>query len=162
LTEPERAARDRAIERLRRHAALLASAFDLPLHSIEPESERVTRRYGICYADGRIRIRLHQVRGTDVLKYSVMVDTLCHELAHLKHFDHGRRFWRFYRRILAYAARQGIYRPGPEASLIPSTPFRSLPAAIQKATPRSAPTQLDLFPESPASDARGRPRAGRG
>ena len=71
------------------------------------------RRYGICYADGRIRIRLHQVRGSDVLKYSVMVDTLCHELAHLRHFNHGRRFWQFYRRILAYAARQGIYRPGP-------------------------------------------------
>ena len=152
MTEPTREARDRAIERLRRHAALLASAFDLPLHSIEPESERVRRRYGICYADGRIRIRLHQLRGTDVLKYSVMVDTLCHELAHLRYFDHGRRFWRFYRRILAYAARQGIYRPGPEAALAP-TPFRSLPAAIQRAAPRSAPAQLDLFPES-ASEAR--------
>ena len=145
---PARAARDRAIERLRRHAALLASAFDLPLHSIEPESERVKRRYGICYADGRIRIRLHQLRGTDVLKYSIMVDTLCHELAHLRYFNHGRRFWRFYRRILAYAARQGIYRPGPEAALAPSTPFRSLPAAIQRAAPRSAPGQLELFSES--------------
>jgi predicted metal-dependent hydrolase len=147
LTESERAARDRAIERLRRHAVLLAGAFDLPLRSIEPESERVTARYGICYADGRIRIRLHQVRGTDVLKYSVMVDTLCHELAHLRHFNHGRRFWQFYRRILAYAARQGIYRPGPEAPLAPSTPFHSLPASIQRAAPRPAPgpAQLDLF-----------------
>jgi len=147
LTEPERATRDRAIERLRRHATLLASAFELPLHSIEPESERVKRRYGICYADGRIRIRLHQLRGTDVLKYSVMVDTLCHELAHLRHFNHGRRFWQLYRRILAYAGRQGIYRPGPEAALAPSTPFRSLPAAIQRAAPRSAPGQLELFLE---------------
>jgi Protein of unknown function DUF45 len=147
LTEPERGARQRAIDRLRRHAAQLASAFDLPLHSIEPESERVTRRYGICFADGRIRIRLHQLRSNDVLKYSVMVDTLCHELAHLRHFNHGRRFWQFYRRILAYAARQGIYRPGPEAPLAPATPFRSLPASIQSAAPRPRPTpaQLDLF-----------------
>lgn len=148
MTEPSRAARDRAIQRLRRHAVLLASAFDLPLHSIEAESERVKLRYGICYADGRIRIRLHQLRGTDVLKYSVMVDTLCHELAHLRHFNHGRRFWQFYRRILAYAARQGIFRPGPEAPLAPSTPFRSLPVAIQSAAPRTAPShaaQLDLF-----------------
>ena len=178
MSELSRAVRDRAIERLRRHAVLLASAFDLPLHSIEPESDRVKRRYGICYADGRIRIRLHQVRGTDVLKYSVMVDTLCHELAHLRHFNHGRRFWQLYRRILGYAARQGIYRPGPESSLTPSTPFQALPAAIQRAAPRptSAPRQLDLFAARPASErsalarseakpsevrvARGRPRAG--
>ncbi len=155
---PSHAARDRAIERLRRHAALLASSFDLPLLSIEPESERVKRRYGICYADGRIRIRLHQLRGTDVLKYSVMVDTLCHELAHLRHFNHGRRFWQLYRRILAYAGRQGIYRPGPETPLAPSTPFRSLPAAVQRAVPRPAPApaQLDLFAERPASAAESR------
>ena len=152
MTDPERAARDRAIERLRRHGELLARAFDLPLRSIEPENERVRSRYGICYADGSIRIRLHRVRGSDVLKYSVMVDTLCHELAHLRHFDHGRRFWRFYRRILAYASRQGIYRPGPEPSLAPQTPFHALPQAIQTARPRALPTrpppagrQLDLF-----------------
>jgi predicted metal-dependent hydrolase len=149
VTESEREARERAIERLRRHATLLAEAFDLPLHSIEPESERVRRRYGICYADGRIRIRLHQLRSTDVLKYSVMVDTLCHELAHLRHFNHGRLFWRFYRRILAYARRQGIYRPGPEPGLVAAAPFRALPAAIQSAEPRRIVTaQLSLFPET--------------
>lgn len=145
MTKPEREARERAIERLRRHAALLADAFKLPLHSIEPESERVRRRYGICYADGRIRIRLHQLRSTDVLKYSVMVDTLCHELAHLRHFNHGRRFWTLYRRILAYARRQGIYRPGPEHVVAQPAPFRSLPSAIQRAEPRRAAAQLELF-----------------
>ena len=132
---------------LRRHAQRLSQSFDLPLRALHAEGPRVKRRYGICFADGSIRIRLHQVRGSDVLKYSVMVDTLCHELAHLRHFNHGRRFWQFYRRILAYAARQGIYRPGPEASLTPSTPFQALPASIQKAVPRPAPLagQLDLF-----------------
>ena len=145
MTEPERQARERAIERLRRHAALLAGAFELPLHSVEPESPRVRRRYGICYRDGRIRIRLHQLRGSDLLKYSVMVDTLCHELAHLKHFNHGRRFWQLYRRILAYARRQGIYRPGPEPTVAAPAPFRSLPAAIVRAEPRRAAGQLELF-----------------
>ena len=158
MTEPKGEARTRAIERLRKHAALLASAFDLPLHSIEPESERVRRRYGICFADGRIRIRLHQLRSTDVLKYSVMVDTLCHELAHLRHFNHGQRFWKLYRHIRAYAERQGIYRPGPETAIAPPTPFRSLPTAIQRSAarsaPRPAPAQLDLFAEDPASPAR--------
>src|SRR5262245_31948481 len=96
-------ARARALDRLRRHAVVLSRAFDLPLRSVDAESPRVRRRYGICYADGRIRIRLHQVRAPDLLKYSVMVDTLCHELAHLRHLNHGQRFWRLYRRILAYA-----------------------------------------------------------
>ena len=107
-------ARERALSRLRRHAELLACAFDLPLQAIDAESERVRSRYGICYADGSIKIRLHRLREPDLLKYSVMVDTLCHELAHLRHFDHGRRFWRLYRRIRDYAQRHGIYRPGPE------------------------------------------------
>ena len=142
-------ARARALERLRRHALVLAHAFDLPLRSIDAESPRVRRRYGICYADGRIRIRLHQLRANELLKYSVMVDTLCHELAHLRHLNHGRRFWQLYRRILAYARRHGIYRPGPEPVQAPATSFRALPQAIQRAEPRPAPrpasTQLELF-----------------
>jgi predicted metal-dependent hydrolase len=145
LTEAEVQARARAIDRLRRHGALLAEAFELPLVSIDPESQRVRRRLGICYADGRIRIRLHSLRSIELLKYSALVDTLCHELAHLRHFDHGRRFWALYRRILAYAKRHGIYRPGPEPALPRVTEFRALPAAIQRAAPRPRPTQLELF-----------------
>lgn len=154
MTEPERHARERAIERLRRHGAVLAQAFGLPLVSIDPESPRVRRRLGICYADGRIRIRLHSLRSVELLKYSAMVDTLCHELAHLRHFDHGRRFWALYRRILAYARRHGIYRPGPEPVQAPMPAFRTLPQAIQRAAPRAprvpprrpaTPTQLELF-----------------
>lgn len=143
MTDSECEARERAIERLRRHAALLAEAFELPLRSIEPESARVRSRYGICYADGRIQIRVHQLRSADVLKYSVMVDTLCHELAHLRHFNHGRRFWAFYRRIRAYASRQGIYRPGAETGVAAPIPFR---ASQPPAEPRRSLAQLELFP----------------
>jgi hypothetical protein len=153
LSDPAQEARGRALERLRRHAALLAGAFDLPLASVDAESPRVRRRYGICFADGRIRIRLHQLRSADLLKYSVMVDTLCHELAHLRHLNHGARFWRLYRRILAYARRQGIYRPGPEPSASRAAPFAALPRAIARAVPRAPearrqaapPGQLELF-----------------
>ena len=53
-----------------------------------------------------------------MLKESSLVDTLCHELAHLRHFDHSPRFWSFYRKILAEARRLGYYRPGPD----PATP----------------------------------------
>jgi len=111
----------------------------------------VRRRLGICYADGRIRIRLHQLRASELLKYSVMVDTLCHELAHLRHLNHGQRFWRLYRRILAYARRQGIYRPGPEPIAPRVVAFERLPSAITRALPREtvrqrAPLgQLELF-----------------
>jgi predicted metal-dependent hydrolase len=151
LSDPLQDARERALERLRRHAAVLAGAFDLPLRSVDAESARVRRRYGICFADGRIRIRLHQVRAPELLKYSVMVDTLCHELAHLRHLNHGQRFWRLYRRILAYARRHGIYRPGPEAIAPRTATFESLPGAVTRAAPReplrrTAPQgQLALF-----------------
>jgi predicted metal-dependent hydrolase len=144
-------ARERALERLRRHALVLAHAFELPLRSIDAESPRVRRRYGICYADGRIRIRLHQLRANELLKYSVMVDTLCHELAHLRHLNHGRRFWQLYRRILAYARRHGIYRPGPDVPAPRVAAFESLPLAVTRAMPRAPapqPTpsgQLELF-----------------
>ena len=147
MSDARSQARERALYRLRRHAELLASAFDLPLGSIDAENERVRRRYGICYADGSIKIRLHRLREPDLLKYSVMVDTLCHELAHLRHFDHGRRFWRLYRRIREYAQRHGIYKPGPEAACPRTVPFQNLPEAITRAEPRRprGAIQLELF-----------------
>jgi hypothetical protein len=76
----------------------------------------VKRRYGVCYDDGSIRIRLRHVRTRNLLKYSSLVDTLCHELAHLRHFDHGSRFELLYQRILGYARRRGIYRPTPRGT----------------------------------------------
>jgi hypothetical protein len=102
------------IERLRAQATDLAQAFGLRFASIDRERDGVHAHYGICYADGRIRIRLrHAVTGR-VLKESSLVDTICHELAHLRHFDHSPRFRAFYLRILATARARGYYRPGPE------------------------------------------------
>ena len=145
MSDPLADARAHALERLRRHAQLLSDAFDLPLRSVDAESPRVRRRLGICFSDGSIRIRLHQVRTPELLKYSVMVDTLCHELAHLRHLNHGQRFWRLYRRILAYARRHGIYRPGPEREMTRTTPFASLPDAVTRA---SVPARVHR-PEAP-------------
>jgi hypothetical protein len=78
------------------------------------------------------------------------VDTLCHELAHLKHFNHGVRFQAFYRRMLEYARRQGIYRPSRR---VPQTPQRrplAPPAGLLGAAPGpprpSGAIQLELFP----------------
>ena len=69
------------------------------------------------------------------------MNTLCHELAHLRHFDHGLRFKAFYRGILEYARANGIYRPGRPQVARPALPA---PAPQRRAT-ATAPVQLDLF-----------------
>jgi predicted metal-dependent hydrolase len=148
---------ERVLALLRRHALRLAQTFELPLRALHAESRRVRRRYGVCYEDGTIKIRLRSVRNGELLRESSLVDTLCHELAHLRHFDHGLRFERLYRRILEYARRHDIYRPGhpsrwqvPDAvtqgaeRLVPSVLPQRCPAAPVSARP-PAPVQLELF-----------------
>ena len=163
MTRAEREEQQRALECLRRDGRALAQAYRLPLRSIDAERANVKRRYGICYSDGSIRIRLRNVRSGALLKYSSMIDTVCHELAHLRYFDHGPRFQAFYEKILGYARRQGIYRPGGPRSRGPR-PRR--PPAVQGSLwsgslPHSerlepepvlrgpARAQLELFPPAP-------------
>ena len=100
------------ILRLRQDAEKLATHFELQYKEIVPERANVRRRYGICYDDGLIAVRLRNIRSGEPLKYSSLVDTLCHELAHLRHFNHGPRFRVFYAKILEYARGHGIYQPG--------------------------------------------------
>ena len=141
------------IERLNRDAERIAAHFGLRYRAIEAERPNVKRRYGVCFADGRIRIRLRHVATGRSLKYSSLVNTLCHELAHLRHFNHGPRFKAFYLQLLDFARAEGIYRPGPVASLAAevrsalsvaraAAPKRSEAAADEAAT---APLQLRLF-----------------
>ena len=141
------------LERLRRDSRLLAERFRLPLRSLDAEGPRVKRRYGICYEDGSIRIRLRHARTGKLLKYSALVDTLCHELAHLRQFDHGLRFHTLYRRIVEYARRNGVYRPRPQRPPASQPELFGVGAArarIAAASPerrRGAPEpiQLELF-----------------
>jgi predicted metal-dependent hydrolase len=104
----------RLMARLLAIAEDLAPRFGLRYASIEAERDGVTAHYGVCYADGVIRIRLRHAVSDRPLKESSLVDTLCHELAHLRHFDHGERFRRLHVRILDEARRRGFYRPGPQ------------------------------------------------
>lgn len=104
------------VAKLRAMAVELAAHFDLRYAAIDAEVEGVVAHYGICYADGRIRIRLRHAKTGRLLKESSLVDTLCHELAHLRHFDHSVRFRRFHERVLGEARRRGWYRPTPQRS----------------------------------------------
>ncbi len=102
------------IDRLGRDAALISSHFGLRYATIEAERLNVKRRYGVCYADGSIRIRVRHATSGRPLRYSSLVNTLCHELAHLRYFNHGKRFRAFYLRLLQFARAQAIYRPRPQ------------------------------------------------
>lgn len=128
--------------RLNRDAAMIAGRFGLRYRVIEPEGPRVKRRYGVCFSDGTIRIRLAHAKTGAPLRYSSLVATLCHELAHLRHFNHGLRFRTFNQLLLEWARSSGIYRP--------QRPRRAQPeaeAAAAAEVPRAieVPCQLPLF-----------------
>jgi len=101
------------LDRLERDALLICARFRLEYRVLEAERANVKRRYGVCYSDGTIRIRLRHATSGKPLKYSSLVNTLCHELAHLRHFNHGQRFQNLYAEILGWARRERIYQPGP-------------------------------------------------
>ena len=142
------------IERLNRDAERIAARFGLRYRAIEAERANVRRRYGVCFADGRIRIRLRHAATGRSLKYSSLVNTLCHELAHLRHFNHGPRFKAFYFRLLDFARLEGIYRPRAATAPTAAAPLRErwpVPALAHASPGRraaaraNAPRQLDLF-----------------
>jgi hypothetical protein len=152
----DRRTRQELIERLNRDGSRIARVFGLRYRVIEAERANVRRRYGVCYSDGTIRIRLNHAVTGNPLKYSSLVDTLCHELAHLRHFNHGPRFKRFYLEILEWSRGDGIYRPTRRRA--PSTPLAEPLALPLAAAARSStggdrvrpervagPEQLSLF-----------------
>jgi predicted metal-dependent hydrolase len=134
------------IARLNLDAERIARRFGLRYRAIEAEHPRVRRRYGVCFADGTIRIRLRHATTGEALRYSSLVNTLCHELAHLRHFHHGPRFKDFYLSLLAFARREGIYRPRP-TGLRPAPPAADGPRTPLAAPAAAAPCprQLTLF-----------------
>ena len=121
---------------LRRDACRIAEHFNLEYRDIQAESSRVKRRYGVCYEDGLIKIRLFHVRTREPLKYSGLVATLCHELAHLKHFDHSPQFKKFYWRLLNWARRQQIYQPASAKGRGRRGPGAGAPQRLRRGGPK--------------------------
>ncbi len=146
---PDRTTGRQLMARLHRDAAILASRFGLRYRALEAERPNVKSRYGVCFSDGTIRIRLRHATTGRPLKYSSLVNTLCHELAHLRHFDHGLRFQQLYGQILEFARDQGIYQPRAVVARTSSPPRATAePAPGQR--PRQQPrqrggVQLTLF-----------------
>ena len=103
--------REALLKKLRLDGARIAAHFGLSYRAIEAEHANVRLRYGLCTSDGLIKIRLQHVKTKEPLRYSSLIDTLCHELAHLRHFNHGPEFKRFYLELLTWARRQSIYHP---------------------------------------------------
>lgn len=132
------------MERLERDALRICARFRLRYRVLEPERANVKRRYGVCFSDGTIRIRLRHATSGKPLKYSSLVNTLCHELAHLRHFNHGPRFQAFYGEVLEWSRREGIYRPGPAPEARPlasSAGAMALPARGDRLPQRSGPSR---------------------
>jgi len=80
------------VERLRADAARVAAKFSLPRFDLDADRPDAHDRYGVCDENGRIRVRLVHARTGRVLRYSALIDTVVHELAHLRHMDHGPRW----------------------------------------------------------------------
>jgi predicted metal-dependent hydrolase len=145
LTAAERREEEALLRRLVADAHVLAAAHGLAFRAIG-KTRRDARLYGTCDVDGEIRIRLRSRTTGGFLRYSSLVATLCHELAHLRHFNHGPHFVRLYRALLETARARGLYRPASPAAHRAACAPRGGPVseAIAASAPRR-PRQLPLF-----------------
>ena len=139
---------------LERDAERICRRFALRYRVLEPERANVRRRYGVCFSDGTIRIRLTHATTRRPLKYSSLVSTLCHELAHLRHFHHGPRFQVFYAEILEWTRREGIYRPGPERAEAPGGTPGIAAGSARTFAPERASRVVSAAPGRPTASGR--------
>ena len=130
---------EKILRRLDRDALFLAAHFRLRLARLDKENYRVKRRLGSCDSDGVILLRLRNLRTTEHLKYSSLIATLCHELAHLTYMSHGKRFQMLNERILEFARAQGIYRPGAPGGKNRPCPASPSPEAFHQQVPLPLP-----------------------
>jgi predicted metal-dependent hydrolase len=63
--------------------------------------------YGICHPDGRIAIRIRWANGRALMPYAI-IDTMAHELAHLKYWTHSEKWFNLHSKILRDMANDGL------------------------------------------------------
>lgn len=143
--------------RLEGDALRICARFGLRYRVLEAERANVKRRYGVCFSDGTIRIRLLHVTTKKPLKYSSLISTLCHELAHLRHFNHGPRFQNLYAQILEWARRERIYQPSPKRPQRIAEPTAAR-SPISSPAPDAVAVPIASPPSAPNRERR-RPRA---
>lgn len=118
------------VERLRADAARIAAEFKLPPYELDADRPNAHERYGVCFSDGRIRVRLIHARTGRPLRYSALIDTVVHELAHLRHMNHGPRWEALYDKMLAWCRAQGIYAPQQRREPAPKPVKPAKPAQL--------------------------------
>ncbi len=99
------------------------------LATIERDIKPILREFGLSYqtmkesvAEGSlgfnrggrtIALNIRQKRDPMKLrKYSAIMSTMIHELAHLRHMNHGPGFKAFEAELKAWARSRNIYQPG--------------------------------------------------
>ena len=99
------------LARIRRDAKRISKRFKLRYLDVTTEPPDVRDRYGSCDGERVIRIRLHKLKDGRFMKYWNLINTLCHEMAHLRHMDHSKHFKELNQQILAWARTTRIYDP---------------------------------------------------
>jgi hypothetical protein len=85
--------------------------FRLKYNAILPETRKQVRFYGECVQTPKgknIYIRIHQLgRPRRPLAASTILDTLAHELAHLRHWGHDKKHKELHKQILVFIRELG-------------------------------------------------------
>ncbi len=140
---------DSLLERLRTDCQPIADAFGLRWSSVK-RTRADAKLYGCCDADGNIRIRLRSRTTGAFLRYSSLIATMCHELAHLSHMDHGPEFRALDQKLLRWAREHGIYQPegGERRTAGAASPAlaASAPARRSRGARKKSSRQGKLFP----------------
>jgi len=108
MTKKQKAEDARVLGMVREALELYAGVYCLRLRSVELLRGSNTV-FGRCYSDGSIFITVRWKNGKQVLPYSLL-DTMAHELAHLRYFSHSPRWMRLHATLLQAMVRGHVYQ----------------------------------------------------